>query len=124
MGAATRILASATVGSLMVVCSSAAATDPHPAPLAATSNQAVAASAGSLSGVVQDDHGKPIAGAVVSALAESTTVAVTGPDGRFDFRALPPGPYLVRAYLLGYLAPRAQSVQVTSSQRAFSSISL
>jgi len=124
MGAATRILASATVGSLMVVCSSAAATDPRSGPLAATANQAVAASSGSLSGVVQDDHGKPISGVVVSALGASTTVAVTGPDGHFDFRSLAPGPYLVRAYLLGYVAPRAQAVQVTSSQRAFSSISL
>jgi hypothetical protein len=124
MGAATRILASATVGSLMVVCTSAfAATEARSGPLAAPSTQAVGTS-GSLSGFVKDDLGKPIPGAVVSALGASTTVVVSGADGRFDFNSLPPGPYLVRAHLLGYVAPRAQAVQIAASQRAFSSIAL
>ena len=53
-----------------------------------------------------DDRGQPLAGAVVSALGSTTAFAVSDRDGRFAFRNLPPGPYLVRAHLQGYVPAR------------------
>jgi hypothetical protein len=126
MRAATRVLASAAVGSLVVVCTPAlAATGPAagtgtPSP----STQTTIVESGSISGTVQDEQGKPLAGVVVSALGARATVAVTATDGRFEFRALPPGPYLVRAHMVGYVAGRAQSIQVAASGRAVSTILL
>ena len=63
-------------------------------------------------------------GAVVSAMGGSTIVAVTDRTGRFELRTLPPGPYLVRAHLAGYVTPPAQIIQVRSSARSASAISL
>ena len=43
---------------------------------------------------------------------------------RFELRSLPPGPYLVRARLSGFIAPRGQVVQVLPSVNALSPIAL
>ena len=99
----------------------ASAQEPAPFPQAVAQ---VAAAHGELQGVVTDDQGEPLAGAVVSALGSTTAFAVTDRAGRFSFRTLPPGPYLVRAHLQGYTPPRARVIQVTSAGRAISSISL
>ncbi len=93
-----------------------------PAPLAAVAQ--VAAAHGELQGVVTDDRGEPLPGAVVSALGSTTAFAVTDRAGRFAFRALPPGSYLLRAHLQGYVPPRARTIQVTSAARATSAIAL
>jgi Carboxypeptidase regulatory-like domain len=82
------------------------------------------AAPGSLFGRVQDEKGSPVAGVVVSALGTTTTFAVSDHDGRFEFGTLAPGPYMLRAHLSGYVAPRAQMVQVRASARTTSSISL
>lgn len=79
---------------------------------------------GSINGTVRDETGAPISGAMVSAIGAATTVAVTDRDGRFELRSLSPGPYLVRAHLVGYIAPRAQMVEVRSSGSTPSSIAL
>jgi hypothetical protein len=55
----------------------------------------------------------------------STTVfAVSGEDGRFTFRGLPAGPYLVRAHLQNYLPARGRLVQVTPDARSATTIAL
>ena len=59
---------------------------------------------GSIQGVVQDEQGAPVAGAIVSALGATTAFAVTDRGGRFELRTLSPGPYLVRAHLTGFVA--------------------
>jgi len=79
---------------------------------------------GAIHGVVRDETGAPLAGATVSALGATTTVAVTDQTGRFELRTLTPGPYLVRAHLTGFVAPRAQMVEVRSSGLTMSSLSL
>jgi hypothetical protein len=79
---------------------------------------------GSISGVVQDERGAPIAGAMVSALGARTSIAVTDRAGRFEFRTLSPGPYLLRAHVRGFDASRGQLVEVRASARTTSSISL
>jgi hypothetical protein len=93
-----------------------------PPPIAAVAQ--VAAAHGELQGVVTDDRGEPLAGAVVSALGSTTAFAVTDRAGRFAFRTLPPGPYLIRAHLQGYVPPRARVIQVNSAARATSAIAL
>jgi hypothetical protein len=70
---------------------------------------------GELVGVVLDDRGLPLAGAVVSALGSSTLFAISDRDGRFAFRRLPPGAYVVRAHLKGYQSGRARLLQVRAS---------
>jgi hypothetical protein len=84
----------------------------------------IATAQGELQGVVTDDRGLPLAGAVVSALGSSSVFAVTDRAGRFSFRALAPGAYLVRAHLSGYVPARGRIVQVNSAARATSSLTL
>ncbi len=79
---------------------------------------------GSILGIVKDEKGLPVPGAVVSALGATTAVAVTDRGGRFELRTLSPGPYLLRAHLAGFVAPRAQVVEVRSSTRASSAIAM
>ena len=79
---------------------------------------------GAIQGLVQDEAGAPVAGAMVSALGSNSAFAVTDRSGRFELRPLPPGPYLVRAHLAGFVAPRGQVVRVLPSARASSSIAL
>ena len=79
---------------------------------------------GSIHGVVNDDHGAPIEGAMVSALGSTTVVAVTNKAGHFAIANLSPGPYLLRAHFKGHVAPRAQLVQVLPNSRSSSTIAL
>jgi hypothetical protein len=77
-----------------------------------------------LHGVVRDDHGRPIPGAVVSALGSTTVFAVSDGQGRFAFRSLPAGSYLVRAHLQGYLPERGRVIQVTATEQTAWTIAL
>ena len=77
-----------------------------------------------LHGVVLDDRGQPVAGAVVSALGSTSAFAVSGRDGRFSFRNLPSGPYLVRAHLQGYLPARGRIIQVSPTVHDVSTLAL
>src|SRR4030095_10768165 len=77
-----------------------------------------------LNGVVRDESGKPLSGAVISALGSTSAFAVSNDDGHFTFRNLPPGPYLVRAHLQNYLPSRGRVVQVTADGRTTSTIEL
>jgi hypothetical protein len=79
---------------------------------------------GSILGIVQDERGLPVPGATVSALGTTTAIAVSDRTGRFELRTLTPGPYLLRAHLSGYVAPRGQVIEVRSSMRSTSSIAL
>jgi hypothetical protein len=84
----------------------------------------LAAAHGELQGVVTDDRGAPLQGVVVSALGSSAAFAITDRAGRFAFRTLAPGPYLVRAHLDGYVPARGRIVQVNSAARAMSALTL
>src|SRR5436190_1668173 len=79
---------------------------------------------GSIGGVVRDESGAPIPGAMVSALGAKTAIAVTDRGGRFELRTLSPGPYLVRAHVTGYVGSRGQIIEVRASTRTASSIAL
>jgi hypothetical protein len=122
MARAARLVASATIGSLIVLGAPMLAS----AQTETASPSAVRTSAtkGAILGTVKDDHGKPIANVVVSALGATTTIAVTDKNGQFEFGRLAPGPYLLRAHLAGYVAPHGASVQVDGSAQATSAITL
>src|SRR4029453_5352990 len=77
-----------------------------------------------LNGTVKDELGKPLSGALISALGSTSAFAVSNEDGHFTFRNLPPGPYLVRAHLQNYLPSRSRIVQVSTDGRTISTIEL
>ena len=79
---------------------------------------------GGIQGLVMDEAGAPISGAVVSALGSNSAFAVTDRAGHFELKGLPPGPYLIRAHLTGYVTSRGQIVRVLPSTRSSSSIAL
>ena len=124
MRKATRMTASAVVGGLGLLCVSVL-------PAAAQSGvelrpvtHIASVASGSIQGVVQDEHGAPVAGATVSALGATPAFAVSDRVGRFEMRTLSPGPYLLRAHLSGFVASRGQVVDVRPSARASSAIAL
>jgi hypothetical protein len=94
------------------------------APQLKASSNAAPIKPSELNGVVQDELGKPLSGAVVSALGSTSAFAVSNDDGKFTFRNLPPGPYLVRAHLQNYLPSRGRVVQVSADGRTLSTIEL
>ena len=79
---------------------------------------------GELHGTIQDDKGTPLQGAIVSALGTSTVFSVTDREGRFSFRTLPAGPYLVRVHLQGYVPARGRMIQVRAGNGAAYSFTL
>jgi len=68
----------------------------------------------SITGVVSDDHGGPIAGALVSALGTLTTAqATTDASGWFSFDKLPAGDYTLQAHSKGFLGSARATVRVS-----------
>jgi len=88
----------------------------------ASAGRVTAWTAGSIQGVVQDENGAPIKGAVVTALGASTAFTVSGGAGRFELRTLSPGSYLLRAHLNGFVGSPGTKVEVRPSSRTSSSI--
>jgi hypothetical protein len=83
------------------------------------------AAQGELRGVIRDERGLPLQGAVISAsVLGSSTFATSDREGRFAFRSLRPGAYFVRVYHKGYASPRGNYVQVEAGSRQVSEISL
>ena len=83
-----------------------------------------AAETGLIEGRVTDEHGQPLDGAVVSALGGASVFAVSDKTGAYSLKQLPPGPYLVRVHLAGFLAARSAMVNVRPSTRSASSFTL
>ena len=116
----SRLAASAMVGGLVLLCTTVVVRAQGLQPVARVASLA----AGSIEGIVHDEKGAPIAGAMVSALGATTAFATTDRGGYFELRTLSPGPYLVRAHSSGYIAPRGQIIDVRPSSRISSSIGL
>src|SRR3954465_2980467 len=123
MSTESRRTASALVGSLVLLCLPIVSSAQDAAQLRPVTHIASIAP-GSIQGVVQDEHGAPVAGATVSALGATPAFAVSDRPGRFELRTLSPGPYLLRAHLSGFVASRGQVVDVRPSARASSAIAL
>jgi hypothetical protein len=77
-----------------------------------------------LRGIVLDERGKPLAGAVASALGSTTAYAVSDADGRFLFQTLPYGPYLLRVHLQGYTPAPSRLIQINRDTMPVTSIVL
>jgi len=119
---------SAGVGSLILLgtpalCAAQAASAAAIVPVSVVNRIAVP-TPGSIFGVVRDETGAPVAGATVSVLGATAKVAVTDRDGRFELLTLAPGSYLLRAHLTGYVAPRAQVVDVQPNVPTVSALAL
>ena len=70
---------------------------------------------GSIQGVVSDDRGGPLPGAIVSALGVTTAMATTDARGRFLIQPLAAGDYVLRVHLTGFVAGRREGVRVGPS---------
>src|SRR5687768_15702575 len=79
---------------------------------------------GEIRGIVEDDKGQPLAGVVVSAVGATALFATTDAHGKFAFRNLSLGPYLVRAHLQGYVPAKARVIQVGAGQAPVHVLSL
>ena len=75
-------------------------------------------------GLVTDDTGAPVAGAMVSAMGAATTFAISDRSGKFELGALAPGSYLVRAHRAGFAASRTTTIEVRGGGRVSSTITL
>ena len=82
------------------------------------------AETGFIEGKITDELGKPLDGAVISALGGTTAFAVSDKFGQYTLKQLPPGPYLVRAHLAGFLAARSTMVNVRPAAKSASSFKL
>ncbi len=123
----TASAAAAAIGGLMLLLvptGADAARAERVSPRATPAGAVAASPAGSIQGIVQDENGRPIRGARVSALGASTASAVTDATGRFELRPLSPGSYVVRARLDGFIASNGQIIEVRASSRASSSIAM
>jgi hypothetical protein len=119
----TRGWTAAAVGGLMLVPAVAA-----PQPLARPAAQPVAGlvsyAPGAVHGIVLDDTGAPVEGAMVSALGARSAFTVSDRDGRFEFPGLAPGSYVLRVHRAGFAASRPALVEVRAGERTESSIAL
>ena len=70
---------------------------------------------GSIHGMVIDDRGGPLAGAMVSALGAATLMAMTDARGRFVIQPLPSGEYQLRVHLPGFVSTRRDRVRVDAA---------
>ena len=122
MTGTTRLIAAAMLGGLGLLGSTADLFAQAPALHAG--GHVAASAAGAIVGVVHDESGAPVGGAMVSAIGATTAFAISDRAGRFQFDTVSPGPYLVRAHLSGFAAPRGQVVEVRAGARASSSIAL
>ena len=74
---------------------------------------------GSISGVVSDERGGPLAGAMVSVIGERIQSCVTREDGRFSIPGLPLGRYTLRANRAGFAVSRTEEVTLASAVAPF-----
>jgi hypothetical protein len=79
---------------------------------------------GSIQGVVIDDRGGPLAGAMVSALGAATLMATTDARGRFVIHPLPSGEYQLRIHLPGFVSTRRDRVRVNAAVADVNSIQM
>ena len=108
----------------LVVCAIGAAGAPA-AMAQSIQYQSVRNVRGSITGVVSDDRGGPIAGALVSALGTVTVAkAITDATGYFAIEALPIGDYTLQAHLTGFSGSARATVKVSGLPPALQRLQL
>jgi hypothetical protein len=121
MGRLNRMLAAAAFIGVAGAASTAAAQG-QPMRAARASNAlatpellSVRVSPGHLRGIVSDERGGPLPGAMVTVLGATMAMTVTDSQGRFSIESLPPGEYVLRAHLAGFSASRREMVRIGAS---------
>ena len=106
-----RVLSAAFVVTTAAVCSSSASAQQASthAPGLRTISAIVA---GTITGIVSDERGGPLPGAMVSVLGATMAMTVTDTNGRFALNRLPIGEYTLRAHLAGFISSRRENVRV------------
>lgn len=117
MGRMTRVLSAA--GFLVAIAGAVSSSVEAQQRAAAPEFRRVSAIVGgSINGIVSDDRGGPLSGAMVSALGATTAMTVTDANGRFSLQKLPAGDYTLRAHLAGFAASTRANVHVGFSASA------
>ncbi len=111
MARLTGFLAAAAIVGSTATSVSAQTRGFRPVPFTPVAQQAHV-SKGSIQGVVSDESGGPLAGAIVSALGLTPAMATTDSRGRFVIQPLAPGSYALRVHLAGFAASRRDAVRV------------
>ncbi len=117
-----RHLTSLSLAAVLCVAVTAGPASAQRRPQSETTARVVAPPQAQLHGTVQDDRGEPLAGAVVSALGSKPAFAVSDSEGRFAFRDIAYGPYLVRVHLQGHRPARAVLIQVDRPSDTMSTV--
>jgi TonB dependent receptor/Carboxypeptidase regulatory-like domain len=112
MARLTGLLAAASIVGLTAASPSAQTLGGRPATPPILQTQQARFAIGSIQGVVSDDRGGPLPGALVSALGITSAMATTDGRGRFVIEPLPPGDYVLRVHLAGFAAGRRDRVRV------------
>src|SRR5687767_6152086 len=118
MGRQFRVLSAAALAGLTGFLTSAPAfaqaplSDPKPVATTARAVRTV------VTGLVSDESGSPVQGAMVTAIGATMALVTTDPRGRFSFPDLPRGEYVVRARLTGFAASPRQIVRVGETANA------
>lgn len=73
---------------------------------------------GILTGIVNDERGRPVPGAKVTAMGVTMALVETDAAGRFVTEILPAGEYVVKAHLAGFSASRREVVRVGTTSTA------
>jgi hypothetical protein len=73
---------------------------------------------GAINGVVSDERGGPLPGAMVSVIGTTAAMTLTDASGRFVLDKLPAGDYALRAHLAGFAASNREMVRVTGNAAA------
>jgi TonB dependent receptor-like, beta-barrel/Carboxypeptidase regulatory-like domain len=121
----SRLVASATVGGLVLFLPGMAlAQNGGSKPGSGAARNAAISGAGSIQGMVRDEAGAAVAGALVSALGVTTAFARADKGGRFELGPLSPGSYLVRAHSAGFITSNGQVIAVNANSRTSSSIAM
>ena len=92
-----------------------------------TLNVSMSAQTTTLQGVATDGSGHPLpnaAIAVVNNAGDTVALLMSGPDGSFSTRQLPPGVYTIQARLVGYFPAQASGVVIASGNTATQNLSL
>lgn len=121
MGRLIRVLSAAFVGvAASTAWSSAVSAQPAGTRPSAPVRQSVrmAGVAGAITGVVSDERGLPLGGAVVTANGAALDMTVSDERGWFALDKLPEGEYLLRAQLKGFSASPRQVVYVGPARTA------
>ena len=118
MGRLTRVLLAAVTIAAAATWPSAALAQPaaKPVPQRIPDLQSARlALGGAINGVVMDERGGPVTGAMVTVNGATVGMTVSDSQGRFSIEKLPAGEYVLRAHLSGFAASPRQIVQVSTS---------